>query len=172
MMHPIRLRNFATGFIALIATMAITACAGPTNYKPAPDEGAFGYSQQKLQTNRYRVKFSGNDRTERETVENYLLYRAAELTLEQGGDYFVVERGDTERDVERTTAVTGVGFGFSPFFFGGGFGGSGATSSREDYTAYGTISIHKGAPASELTNAYDARELQANLESKIKREES
>lgn len=149
----------------LVTALALSACAGPTLYKPAAEDGDFGYSQQKLQENRYRITFAGNSNTDRETVQNYLLYRAAELTLEQGGDYFVVGTRDTERDVQTTYS----GSGFSPFFFGAGFGGAGATNNREDFTAYGTITIRKGTPASDQENAYDAQQLKANLKSKIKR---
>ena len=160
-------KQYSAFLTAIITALALTACAGATKYKPAANDSDFGYSQQKLQENRYRVTFAGNSKTDRETVQNYLLYRAAELTLEQGGDYFVVGNRDTERDAQTTTTYTG--FGVSPFFFGAGFGGSGASNTREDFTAYGTITIMQGTPASEQANAYDARQLKANLESAIKR---
>ena len=43
-----------------------------------------------------RITFRGNTLTDRETVETYLLYRAAELTLQNGYDYFIVATRDTE----------------------------------------------------------------------------
>lgn len=157
--------------LGLVASAFIlSACVTATAYKPAAPDNKFGYSQQKLQSNRFRVTFAGNSKTDRETVQNYLLYRAAELTLEQGGDYFVVEAGDTERNVQQTTTYLGPGLGYSPFFFGAGFGGSAASNTLEDYTAYGTIAIHSGKPPSEQDRAYDARELKENLEAEIKRE--
>lgn len=168
-MQHTRPRNLLANIAIMMASLSLLACAGPTAYKQATGDSEFGYSQQKLQADRYRVKFAGNSKTTRETVENYLLYRAAELTLEQGGDYFIVQSEDVQRNVERRTAVTGAGFGFSPFFFGAGLGGTAATSSKEDFTAYGTITIREGTPASENTRAYDARELKANLESRINR---
>jgi hypothetical protein len=42
-----------------------------------------GYSDQQIESNRFRVSFAGNSLTARETVERYLLYRAAELTVQQ-----------------------------------------------------------------------------------------
>ena len=59
----------------LVLGVVLAACAKPTPYKPA-DNGT-GYTEQKLEANRYRVTFSGNSVTDRETVDNYLLYRAA-----------------------------------------------------------------------------------------------
>ena len=48
--------------------------------------------EQQLAADRYIVRFHGNEFTSRERVETYLLYRAAELTLEQGFDGFTIVR--------------------------------------------------------------------------------
>ena len=90
---------------ALFAGLSLTliaACATPTPYTPALDD-RYGYSEQKIETDRYRVQFSGNAMTDRETVEQYLLYRAAELTREQGFDHFIIAR----RDVDETSRLIG-----------------------------------------------------------------
>ncbi len=60
----------------------------PTNPSSAVRPSPGGYSEQQLEPNRWRVTFSGNSLTDRRTVENYLLYRSAELTLSQGFDWF------------------------------------------------------------------------------------
>jgi hypothetical protein len=49
-----------------------------------------------IEQNRVRISFRGNTLTDRDTVENYLLYRAAEVTLSSGKDYFIVANRDTE----------------------------------------------------------------------------
>ncbi len=71
------------------------------------------------------MTFAGNTLTSRETVERYLLYRAAELTVQSGFDTFEVVDRQTDRD--RRTYVDrdpfygrGAGFGRP---FGGPFGG-------------------------------------------------
>jgi len=81
----------------------------------------FGYSEQKLESNRYRVWFAGNSKTPRETVENYVLYRAAEITLDNGYDYFVMSERSTEGDRKRSGGVSlGIGgFGFGRHSAGG-----------------------------------------------------
>ncbi len=65
-----------------------------------------------IEANRYMVSFAGNTHTARDTVERYLLYRAAELTVQHGFDYFILADRDTDRRT-RTYATPGA--------FGGGF---------------------------------------------------
>lgn len=99
--------------IALTATAALlAACATTTPYQEASQPGGYdGYSQTVLENDRARVTFGGNSLTKRETVENYLLYRAAELTLEKGYDHFTL----IERDTEEKTRLTGTS-SFSNFY--------------------------------------------------------
>lgn len=85
----------------LVAALAclVTACVAPTSYAPARMYGGVGYSEIDLGEGRYRVSFSGNSLTPAETVDAYLLRRAAELTLADGYDHFVIESfiGDVDR---------------------------------------------------------------------------
>jgi hypothetical protein len=70
---------------ASIATLGLAACEmAPTPYQPAT-ASAPGYSEMRIENDRYRVSFSGNSSTPRDVVETYMLYRAAELTLQSGG---------------------------------------------------------------------------------------
>lgn len=72
------------------AATALAGCtSGPTPYQPAAGYDR-GYSEQKIENERYRISFKGNSMTERDTVENYLLFRAAELTLQSGYDSFTI----------------------------------------------------------------------------------
>jgi len=88
--------------IIVIATLALAACAGmPTPYQPK--ENGTGYTQQQLDNHTWRVTFTGNDYTTRETVENYLLYRCAEVMLFGGYDKFIVLEKDVEPEVQYYT---------------------------------------------------------------------
>src|SRR5689334_5212700 len=101
---------------ALLASSALlAACAsGPTPYQPgAANSNDRGYAESKIESDRYRISFKGNSMTDRETVENYLLYRAAELTLQNGYDVFTVVNRDTDKD--STIRRTGSGF-YGPRF--------------------------------------------------------
>lgn len=98
--------------IAPLAALAILgACATATPYQAAMD-GQKGFANQQIESNRWQVSFSGNSLTERKTVETYLLYRAAELTSQQGFDHFRVVQRDTEAD----TSYMPTGFGHDPFY--------------------------------------------------------
>ena len=59
-----------TGAIAALAVLG--ACATATPYQAALD-GDRGYSEMKIEDNRFQVEFSGNSLTDRKTVETYLL---------------------------------------------------------------------------------------------------
>lgn len=89
---------------ALAAALVVGGCASSgTPYQPlsASSEIAGGYSDTKLSEGRYRVVFAGNRLTSRETVESYLLFRAAELTLAEGYDWFVVVDHEMDHRITR-----------------------------------------------------------------------
>ena len=100
-----------------LAALSLAACETATPYQPLNARGAEasgGYAERQIEANRFSVTFSGNSLTARETVERYLLYRSAELTINQGYDWFTTVDRHTERDT-RTYAS-------DPFY--AGWGGS------------------------------------------------
>jgi len=82
--------------LGTLGFLVLTACTTPTPYAPKTPGDNTGYTDQRLDQNRYRVTFTGNSVTPRETVENYLLLRSAEVTLQSGSRYFVFDTRDTE----------------------------------------------------------------------------
>lgn len=93
--------NARKAAVAAVLALAagLSACATATPYQPnIPGQAASGgYSDIRLGPNRFRVTFAGNTLTSRETVERYLLYRAAELTVQNGGDWFLLDNRETDR---------------------------------------------------------------------------
>lgn len=104
------------------STLLVAGCATETRYRPATGQGFYrtGYSDRQVEPNRFLVSFAGNSVTSRDTVERYLFFRAAEVTLQQGYDYFVMADRDTNLQA-RTFGTPGWGGGWG----GGGFGGFG-----------------------------------------------
>ncbi len=164
------------GAVALLA-----ACVSPTPYQPLATHGTAtgGYSEQRLEDNRYRVTFSGNEMTSRQRVENYLLYRAAELTLQAGYDGFtMVARGT---DPHTTTHVWGDPFGPGPWgywgpswrfhtrygwrswdpFWGRPWGGDYDISTVTSYEAGAEIQMFHGHR--DDPHSFDAHQVAANL---------
>lgn len=78
----------------VIALALLSACATPTPYQPfrAYRAGGVhgGYLEERLGPNRFVLLFHGNSMTSRRQVEQALLYRAAELSLLNGFDHFVI----------------------------------------------------------------------------------
>jgi hypothetical protein len=150
------------------AALVLAACAAdPTPYQPSASNG-YGFSQQKIEDNRYRVTFAGNSRTNLDTVRNYMLYRAAETTIESGNDYFIVVDQNTQ------SSTTYRGTGSSPFSVGtgvrsGGGGGVGIGFSSfsaypdDSYTSWADIVVGKGAKPTDNVDAYDARDVLSSL---------
>ena len=102
---------FSFPIIAAVV-LVLTACAKPTPYQPS--SGKSGFSEQKVEENRYLVRFRGNSATSRATVETYLLYRAAELTLATGHDWFRITGQDTGSNTALSAgSITGLNNGLS-----------------------------------------------------------
>ncbi|MGH8529391.1 MAG: CC0125/CC1285 family lipoprotein [Nevskiales bacterium] len=159
--------------IVSATALVLAACSTATPYRPLED--GYGYSERKVESNRYSVTFAGNSRTKRPVVEDYLLYRAAEVTLSSGYDYFVLAKQDTEADTRfHNTFVDYGGFGYYRFGprFGTGVGvGVGTTSSTTEYEGQADIVMYKGKKLPKDVRAFDAREVKANIEPRVTRPE-
>ena len=176
-------------FAAVASATMLSACMTATPYKPATGAGfnRAGFSETRVEPNRFIVTFAGNTVTDRDTVERYLLFRASELTLQNGYDYFVMVQRDTDRQAR--TYSTGTGFGYGGFGYGGfgygGFGGYWGPSWRfrgrpwgggwggwgawgggfndfdvrtvDRYEASAEIVMRRGAPDADNVRAFNAR---------------
>src|SRR5271157_940273 len=91
-----RLSRLAAPAIAAAALIALAGCQTATTYHPSTEPGGVGYSDEQLSGNRYRVTFTGNSATRRETVEDYLLLRSAEVALKASRHYFLFDTRDTK----------------------------------------------------------------------------
>jgi hypothetical protein len=183
---------------AIVASLALagllSACATATPYQPnLPGQAVSGgYSEQRVEANRFRVNFSGNSLTSRETVEGYLLFRAAELTVQEGYDWFAVVDRNTETDrrtyVERDPLYSpwyGPSYGYwRPYWrYYGGFGwrtwdpwwGDPFWADRMDvrtvtkFEASAEIVMNRGAKPADDPRAFDARAVIANLGPRVTR---
>jgi hypothetical protein len=138
------------------------ACAQPTPYQPEVD--GYGYSEHQIEDNRYWVSFAGNSLTPARSVQDYWLYRIAELTLDHGYDYFIV----VDRQLEQSTSHSESEHEIPPFVSEDGTIISGASTissstTSHSYVAFGDVVMFEGdKPAAEV-NAYDARNVLRRL---------
>ncbi|WP_417471288.1 CC0125/CC1285 family lipoprotein [Maricaulis sp.] len=152
--------------LVLAPVLALTACAtaGPTRYAPA-HEGQYGYSERAIEQDRFMIRFDAGPDTSIEETEDLALRRAAEFTLEQGGDWFVVvrrNRDGNDRDPVRvgTSASYSTGSrGYSSRGIGVGIRIDGSAGQKsvtlEILVRTGTVS--------DDANAYDARNVLAHM---------
>jgi len=166
---------------------ALSACETATPYQPLTPGSAQagGYSETKIEANRFKVTFKGNGMTSRATVENYLLYHAAELTLAQGYDWFETVNRVTDKHVETFGDPGPYGFGWRPSwrYYGRGYGwrhwdpiwgdpfwGDDVDlTTIERYEAEAEIVMGHGPKPEGDKAALDAHQVVANLASKIVR---
>jgi hypothetical protein len=174
--------------LALVATVALggalSACETATPYQPlaAGNAQPGGYSETKLEDDRWRVSFKGNSLTSRATVETYLVRRAAELTVSQGFDWFETAQRQTDKRVEAFSydafgpyGYGGYGFGWRYYRRGFGWGGPlwggpyGAwggdidLQTIEQFEATAEIVMHHGQKPNANPHAFDAHQVLANL---------
>ena len=177
----------------LSAVLGTAACETVTPYQPVgTHRGASGgYSEAVLGDGRYRVTFTGNSLTSRDRVEGYLLYRAAEITLRDGYDWFLIIDRMTERDTQTYVRPDpfyrpyyGSGYGFwRPhwYYWRDGRGGlwhpewgrpfldDFDTQTIERFEAHAEIVMRRGAIPSGEERAFDARRVIADLGPTIER---
>lgn len=166
------MRTFLSGALTTSLALALAACATATPYQPAGSSNG-GYAEQRLESNRYKITFAGNSITPRQTVENYLLYRSAEVTLQNGYDYFVLADNNTDSQTSYSQTFSG-GFGsyaWYPYPYGGPFWGGNVGNSipRTEYQAQANILVFKGDKPANDPKAFNAHEVKANLEGVIVR---
>lgn len=156
-------------FICLAALLALLAgCASGPAYRPAARPGDYGYRDTMLTTEHYRVSFTGDDGTARETVENFALFRAADLALSHGYDRFRVVSRDTSPITENTDAGPSatVGYGWGYPFWGTGIGYSTGGVSRTRYETVLQLQIGPDVPK-DGPDVYNANQVKQNLSAAV-----
>jgi hypothetical protein len=85
--------------------LAVSACASGPAYQPAASATATGYSEQRIENDRWRVRYTGTSRMSSAQVQDYALMRAAEVTLANGGQWFEVVNADTDKDLRHRSSI-------------------------------------------------------------------
>ena len=159
---------FRTHCLLMIPALALLAgCAtGPKPYQPAGGPSSYGWSEQAIETGRYRVSYQAETQ---EQAREYALLRAAELTLQSGEEWFRVTDNYSEGQSSQ-------GYSGRPSVSVGGSVGSGGRSSMGVGIGMGfplgggagefrhTLEILMGSgPKPQDVRVYDAADVQFNM---------
>lgn len=170
--------------LAVTAALALSACATATPYGPAGQGSRYGYSDMRVDADRFRVSFAGNSVTSREQVEMGLLLRAAEITLESGHDWFATVDRATDRDVRYSASPDPFYYDrYRPYwgpswrYYRRGawspwrdpFGPTMDVREIDRFEATAEIVVGRGSKPAGDPNAFDAREVINNLGPRVPR---
>ncbi len=171
------MKKTACLLVVIFATMALFGCAGSSDEYREASAGGFGYTETKLSDTQYRVHFKarGSDRAK---AMDYAMLRAAEVTILNDYDWFIVTDRETLVDKERV--ASGSQFGFqqrysrvtecgafscrtalyptSQFSSGVFIGGS----DQSEIESILSIEVGRGEQP-QRDNTYDARQVRNNL---------
>jgi len=160
------MKRFALVLTGLSA-LALTACASLAPYGAQRAPRGQGYSEQRIESNRYRVTYNGVGAPG--AVADYALARAADLATEQGYDWFEVTQSWTDGRPGGAGGVRpSVSIGGSSGRYGGysasGVGvGLGLNFSGPSPTSTSLeVVLGRGAKP-DRPNAYDARQVQSSI---------
>ncbi|MET0293388.1 MAG: hypothetical protein ABW042_00100 [Phenylobacterium sp.] len=153
--------------VAALAALSLAACAtAPTVYQPAAGPSAVGYSELRIEPGRYRIIFRGGRGAPAEQVADYALLRAADLTLAEGYDWFLVSDRFVQQEGYGSGSSVSVGAGGSNWGHHSGVGlGVGTSFDLSGGPAFSQtleVVMGRGAPPS-TGDVYDAREVRRTV---------
>ena len=153
--------------VLLFIASLLSACA--TDYHAAGFLSK-GYTDFKIANDSYLVHFSGNGFTNSDRAYKYALRRSAELTKEQGYQYFTIVKSSSI--INKSTYVTPLNANTQANYYNGysGFASGSSTTTlsggdvitTERPTTSMVIKLHK----SQVKHAYDADIILSNFKTK------
>ncbi len=157
---------FAAAWLTLLAACAT---AVGTAYAPADSKG-YGYTDVRVESDRYRITFAGDGATPPDAVEDMALLRAADLALANGYDWFRVT-GRSMDAQEKGGVGLGMGLGTGSYgrrsSVGVGVGGDlGTIGAKKFYTTRIEVLMGKGEKP-EGDGVFDARSVSESVRARI-----
>lgn len=150
-----------------LSALALSACASLAPYGAQQGPNGQGFSEQRIESNRYRVSYNGVGAAGR--VADWALLRAADLTTEQGYDWFEVTQSWTDGRPGGAGGVrpsVSIGGGSSRY---GGYSASGVGvgvglnfSGPQPTSTTLEVLLGRGQKP-DRPNAYDARSVQGSI---------
>ena len=151
---------------AALGAIALAGCASPAPYAPRLHGERTGYTDRELTPTRYQITFIGNSVTSQETVETYLLLRAAEVTRAAGYNNFVFDTRNTRTHTTyHALAPMPSGPWYNPYWGGWGiaYQPSMDVIARIRYQAYAEIVLLTPEQAAQRPRAINAAQVIEHL---------
>lgn len=157
-------------WLVLFSVFALTACAtGPSAYGPAATGNGLGFENTKIESDRFRVTYTGRSAQE---AQDFALLRAAEIAKAEGYSHFRIIAGDTRQETPNSSGVStsvGVGIGSGRGYHRGGtsvgigigLNDLGRALSGQKVT--NSLEIKLQRTGSEDPNVFNAAEVLANI---------
>lgn len=168
------MKRFTLPLIAA-AALSVSACASLAPYGAQTGPGGQGYSEQRIENDRYRVTYYGVGAPG--PVADFALLRAAELTTQEGRDWFEVTQRWIDGRPDSAGGVrpsVGVGYGSSRYdgrygrYSSSGVGvGVGLNFSGPSPTSTTLEIIMGDGRRPDRPNAYDARGVQESIRARL-----
>lgn len=163
--------------VAILMVVVVAGCASTGGYERASGSADYGYTDTKLEDDRYRVEYRLRGKNIG-TAQDYALLRAAELTMAAGKTWFsVVDRDSdvdegndrrlseirTERRITTDCGLLGCRTTSTPTY---GVETTVGRIERDSTLVVVEILLGEGEKPGN-TSAYDAAELAANIRSRM-----
>lgn len=156
----------------------LTSCSTP--YGPVGDYGGFehgGYTDQRIDQNTIVVTFRGNIATSASTANSYLLYRCAQLTKENGYDYFIITSSSNSplnlnvhtQHLHYNNGVTFPPKLYTTYYYPDEYDGASTSTTAtpgvysQPHGAVAVIKMFQGRAPSHTPRAYQADDVLAHL---------
>ena len=148
------------------AAMILAACATSAPYGTAAKPGAMGYASQQIETGRYQVSYTDSDAGR---ARDLVLLRAAQITLENGKDWFEITDSYTDASQSSSGSRSSVSIGGSTGSYGRSSGvgvgvGIGLPLGGSSGSVTEVLEIMTGAGEKpDRPSVYDARSVEFNI---------
>ncbi len=166
--------------LLLLISFPLISCS--TGYMPAQTYGGFyvnGYSDARTNANTAIVRYDGNRFMDPEKMRGYLLYRCAEVTIQNGYDYFIITSTNgsavnvhpISRDKVYQTTIhpkgSSVGYRSTQYrgyqYTSSSVPDNDPTNQTPNYAEVAVIKMFQGKKPGNLPNAFDANDIIAHF---------
>jgi hypothetical protein len=90
-------KNILVGLV--VANLVVTGCATTYDTEKSDWTGGRGFTQIQLESDIWKIDFTGNVHTNTETRKKYILKKAALIAIKENYSFFKVIQSDSSKDI-------------------------------------------------------------------------